>query len=135
MPRYAPNKVPAAVKRRYFELIRAEVRGSVAARAVGVSVSCGSVWFVEAGRVSFIERPISRRYFSQDDRIEIADGLRRGESVKVIAARIGKSRNTQFELRIASYLGRTGYQLDFETLTDIVATRWTVPASADSRRA
>jgi hypothetical protein len=34
-----------------------------------------------------------------------------------------ESRNTQFELRIASYLGRAGYRLDFETLTDIVATR------------
>jgi len=32
------------------------------------------------------------------------------------------SRNTQFELRIASYLGRAGYRLDFESLTDIVAT-------------
>ncbi|MGY1988350.1 hypothetical protein ACI792_19210 [Blastococcus sp. SYSU DS0669] len=32
-------------------------------------------------------------------------------------------RNTQFELRIASYLARTGHRLDFETLTDIVATR------------
>jgi IS30 family transposase len=82
--------MPAAVKRRYFELLRAGVRGSVAARAVGVSVSCGSVWFVDAGRVSFIERPISRRYLSQDERIEIADGLHSGESVKVIAARIGK---------------------------------------------
>jgi len=34
-----------------------------------------------------------------------------------------ESRNTQFELRIASYLGRAGYRLDFGTLTDIVATR------------
>lgn len=54
-------------------------------------LSCGSVWCVEAGRVRVIERPISRRYISQDDRIEIAEGLSAGESVKVIAARIGKS--------------------------------------------
>ncbi len=33
------------------------------------------------------------------------------------------SRNTQFELRIASYLGRRGYRLDLSTLTDIIATR------------
>jgi IS30 family transposase len=91
MPRYAPNKMPAGVKRRYFELIRAGVRGSVAAREVGVSLSCGSVWFVEAGRVHVIERPISRRYLNQDDRIEIAEGLASGDSVKVIARRIGKS--------------------------------------------
>jgi len=41
MPRYAPNKMPAGVKRRYFELIRAGIVGSVAAQAVGVSLSCG----------------------------------------------------------------------------------------------
>ena len=34
-----------------------------------------------------------------------------------------ESRNTQFELRIASYLARAGYRLDFSSLTDIVATR------------
>jgi IS30 family transposase len=90
MPRYAPNKMPTPVKRRYFELIRSGLSGSAAAQQVGMSLSCGSVWFVDAGRVSFIETPISPRYLSQDDRIEIADGLARGEPVKVIAARIGK---------------------------------------------
>jgi IS30 family transposase len=96
MPRYAPNKMPPAVKKRFFELIRAGVRASVAAREVGVSVSCGSVWFVDAGRVHVIERPISPRYLSQDDRIEIADSLRRGESVAAIADRIGKSFQTVY---------------------------------------
>src|SRR5215217_4207618 len=91
MPRYAHNKMPAAVKRRYFELIRTGLSGSAAAQEVGVSLSCGSLWFIDAGRVSFIEIPISPRYLSQDDRIEIADGLARGEPVKVIAARIGKT--------------------------------------------
>jgi IS30 family transposase len=83
--------MPAAVKRRYFELIRTGLSGAAAAQEVGVSLSCGSVWFIDAGRVSFIETPISPRYLSQDDRIEIADGLARGEPVKVIAARIGKT--------------------------------------------
>src|SRR5215216_3599814 len=91
MPRYAHNKMPAAVKRRYFELIRTGLSGSAAAQEVGVSLSCGSLWFIDAGRVSFIEIPISPRYLSQDDRIEIADGLARGEPVKLIAARIGKT--------------------------------------------
>jgi transposase, IS30 family len=91
MPRYAPNKRPAAVKRRYFELIRTGLSGSQAAERVGVSLSCGSLWFIDAGRVSFIETPISQRYLCQDDRIEIADGLSHGEPVKEIAARIGKS--------------------------------------------
>jgi IS30 family transposase len=91
MPRYAPNKMLIDVKRQYFQLIRSGVRGSVAAREVGVSVSCGSVWFVDAGRVYVIERPISRRYLNQDERIEIAEGLAAGRPVKVIAALIGKS--------------------------------------------
>jgi transposase, IS30 family len=91
MPRYAPNKMPAAVKCRYFELIRTGLSGSEAAKRVGVSLSCGSLWFIDAGQVSFVETPISARYLSQDDRIEIADGLRRGEPVKQIATRIGKS--------------------------------------------
>jgi transposase, IS30 family len=91
MPRYAPNKVPLDVKRRYFELIRTGMRGARAADEVGVSLSCGSLWFIDAGSVSYVESPISPRYLSQDDRIEIADGLARGERVKSIAARIGKS--------------------------------------------
>jgi transposase, IS30 family len=91
MPRYAPNKMSPEVKRRYFELIRAGMRGARAAAEVGVSLSCGSLWFIDAGRVSYVETPINGRYFSQHDRIEIADGLGRRERVKVIAARIGKS--------------------------------------------
>ena len=46
MPRYAPNKMPLAVKRRYFELIRTGLSGSAAAQQVGVSLSCGSLWFM-----------------------------------------------------------------------------------------
>lgn len=66
--------------------------GAEAARRVGVSLSCGSLWFIDAGSVKISEsKPISSRYFSQDDRIEIADGLSNGEPVKAIAARIGKS--------------------------------------------
>ena len=96
MPRYAPNKRPVEVKRRYFELIRQGLSGASAAHQVGVSLSCGSLWFIDAGRVSFVEAPISPRYLSQDDRIEIADGLARGEPVKQIAARIGKSYQTVY---------------------------------------
>jgi IS30 family transposase len=83
--------MPAAVKRRYFELIRTGLSGSAAGQEVGVSLSCGSLWFIDAGRVSFIDTAISPRYLSQDDRIEIADGLAQGEPVKAIAARIGKT--------------------------------------------
>ncbi|WP_197704617.1 IS30 family transposase [Jatrophihabitans sp. GAS493] len=46
--------------------------------------------------MNFLERPISGRYLTQDDRIEIADGLAAGEKVKFIAARIGKSYQTVY---------------------------------------
>jgi IS30 family transposase len=50
------------------------------------------LWFIDAGSVTIIERErISPRFLSQDDRIEIADGLAAREPVKSIAARIGKS--------------------------------------------
>jgi transposase, IS30 family len=85
------NKSAANTKAHYFELIRQGGSGSKAASAVGVSLSCGSLWFIDAGSVNFIETPISSRYFNQDDRIAIADGLAQQEPVKSIAARIGKS--------------------------------------------
>lgn len=96
MPRYAPNKMPPVVKRRYFELIRTGLSGSAAANRVGVSLSCGSLWFIDAGQVSFVETAISPRYLSQDDRIEIAEGIAHGEPVKQIAARIGKSHQSVY---------------------------------------
>ena len=64
MPRYAPNKMPASVKRRYFELIRTGICGAEAARTVGVSLSCGSLWFIDAGSVQFVDTPISPREVS-----------------------------------------------------------------------
>ena len=91
MARWAWNRSAVATKARYFELIRQGWSGSKASEAVGVSLSCGSLWFIDAGSVSFVETPINSRYFSQNDRIEIGDGLARGEPVKEIAARIGKT--------------------------------------------
>jgi len=91
VPHHAWNKASLDNKRRFFELIRQGFSGQAASLAVGVSPSCGSLWFIDADRVSFIEQPINRRYLSQDDRIEIAQGLAVGEPVKSIAARIGKS--------------------------------------------
>jgi hypothetical protein len=88
MPRYAPNKMPPEVKRRYFQLIRQGRSGSAASESVGVSLSCGSVWFIDAGSVDFIDKPISTLYLTLDDPIEVSDGLAAGEPVKSIAARI-----------------------------------------------
>jgi IS30 family transposase len=96
MPHWAWNKAPAEAKRQFFELIRQGSSGEAASLIVGVSPSCGSLWFIDAGSVNFIQRPISGRYLTQDDRIEIADGLAAGEAVKSIAYRIGKSYQTVY---------------------------------------
>lgn len=66
MPRYAPNKMSPDVKRRYFELIRQGLSGSATSSQVGVSLSCGSLWFIDAGSVDFVDKPISRRYLTWD---------------------------------------------------------------------
>lgn len=97
MPRYAPNKMPGSVKKRYFELIRQGYRGAAAARAVGVSVSCGSLWFLDAGGVLIPDpAPVSSRFLGQDDRIAIADGLAARLDKKIIAAQIGRSFQTVY---------------------------------------
>ncbi|MBS1674498.1 MAG: IS30 family transposase [Actinobacteria bacterium] len=91
MAHRAWNGAAPTVKRRFYELIRQGWSAQAASLEVGVSPSAGSLWFIDAGSVKFIDTPISNRYLSQDDRIEIADGLDAGEPVKVIASRIGKS--------------------------------------------
>ena len=96
MPHRAWNKSSPAAKRRFFELVRAGWSGQAASLEVGVSPSAGSLWFIDAGGVRFVDTPISNRYLSQDDRIEIADGLAVEEPVKQIAARIGKSYQTVY---------------------------------------
>jgi IS30 family transposase len=84
--------MPTAVKKEYFELLREGYRGAAAARRVGVSTSCGSLWFIDAGSMLVPDPgPISPRFLTQDDRITIADGLHTNQSVKQIAAVIGKS--------------------------------------------
>src|SRR5258708_14398315 len=91
MPRRAHNKMSASVKKQYFELIREGYKGAAAARVVGVSTSCGSLWFLDAGGMLVPEAgPISSRFLDQDDRIAIADGLSAGRAGKEIAAAIRK---------------------------------------------
>lgn len=96
MPRWAHNKLPSSVRRQYFELVRSGLKGAAAARRVGVSTSCGSLWFIDAGSMAPPDIPISPRFLSQDDRIAIADGLAAGRPVKEIAASIGKSFQTVY---------------------------------------
>lgn len=47
-------------------------------------------------RADSVAAMVTARFLSQDDRIEIADGLARGEPVKLIAARIGRSYQTVY---------------------------------------
>ena len=97
MPRWAHNKLPSSVQQRYFELVRSGLKGAEAARRVGVSTSCGSLWFIDAGRMAVPEpASISSRFLTQDDRIAIADGLAAKVPVKEIAAAIGKSFQTVY---------------------------------------
>jgi hypothetical protein len=64
MPRGGANRASVAVKRRsYFQLIRQGLRGAAAARQVGVSTSCGSLWFIDAGGVMIHDPgPVSARF-------------------------------------------------------------------------
>ncbi|MPY51094.1 IS30 family transposase [Streptomyces acidicola] len=97
MPKYAPNKMPSSVKKQYFELLREGYKGAAAARVVGVSASCGSNWFIEAGSMIVPDTgPISPRFLTQNDRIAIADGLQAKQTVKEIATSIGKSFQTVY---------------------------------------
>ncbi|MEV0831309.1 helix-turn-helix domain-containing protein, partial [Nonomuraea rubra] len=92
MPRWAHNKMPTVTKKRYFELLRQGYKGAAAARVVGVSTSCGSLWFLDAGGMLVPDPgPVSPRFLTQNDRIAIADGVQAKQSVKQIAATIGKS--------------------------------------------
>src|SRR5918995_1635829 len=97
MPRWAHNKLPSSVRQRYFELVRSGLKGSEAAGRVGVSTSCGSLWFIDAGRMALPDpSPTSPRFLTQDDRIAIADGLAAKVPIKEIAASIGKTFQTVY---------------------------------------
>ncbi|MEV3927496.1 IS30 family transposase [Actinomadura coerulea] len=84
------------MKKRYFDLLREGYKGAAAARVVGVSASCGSNWFLDAGGMVVPDVPVSSRFLTQDDRIAIADGLHAGLDVKEIAVSIGKSFQTVY---------------------------------------
>ena len=66
MGRGGHNRAPLEVKRRYFELIGQGCSGSDAAVQVGVSLSCGSLscgslWFIDAGSVNIVEQTQATR--------------------------------------------------------------------------
>ncbi|MFI5635729.1 helix-turn-helix domain-containing protein [Streptomyces sp. NPDC051664] len=85
------------MKKRYFELLREGLKGAAAARAVGVSTSCGSLWFIGAGSMIIPDPcPVPPRFLTQDDRITIANGPHMHQNVKEVAASIGKRFQTVY---------------------------------------
>lgn len=88
------TREPVAVKARYFRLIRTGMKGAAAARLVGVSTSCRSLWYIEAGSMAPDDKPVTSRFLTQDDRIAIAEALADGVPVAQIAEQLGKHRST-----------------------------------------
>src|SRR4051794_34323527 len=86
-----------SVKRAFWDSIVLEgVSTDEAARRVGVRRSTGHLWFVQAGGMppSTLTGTRTDRYLGPEDREEIMCGLRGGESIRSIAARLDRSPST-----------------------------------------
>ena len=59
MSGWAWNTSDPLTKRQFFVLLRQGVSSHAAALSVGVSPNCGSLWFIDAGSVKFIDTPVS----------------------------------------------------------------------------
>jgi transposase, IS30 family len=88
-------QLPRMVQAGFWEAVRSGLGVEEAALAAGVAVEQGYRWLRRAGGVkSNGPRPVSGRYLSVGEREEIAVGLAAGESVRVVAARLGRSAST-----------------------------------------
>jgi transposase, IS30 family len=86
---------PRAVEAMFWEGIRSGLGTLEAGLAAGVSHGIAFRWFKKAGGVkSNGPRAAGGRYLSVGEREEIAVGLAAGESVRVIAARLGRAPST-----------------------------------------
>ena len=86
--------LPRVVRERFWELVRSGVSPRDAGVAVG-NRECARRWFAAAGGVKGNgPGPVSGRYLSLAEREEIAVGLAREESYRVIGARIGRPAST-----------------------------------------
>jgi IS30 family transposase len=86
---------PRAVEAEFWEGVRSGLGVGEAGRAAGVSPEMAYRWFRQAGGVkSNGPRPAGGRFLSVGEREEIAVGLAAGQSVRVIAARLGRSPST-----------------------------------------
>ncbi len=103
-----PGRRPQSAKREQFMRLLAKGWTVAAARRqVGASRSTGNRWkngynlYRRGELVGFVaaldpvvERTISARFLSAEERVEIADRLRAGESIRAIAAALGRAPST-----------------------------------------
>ena len=86
---------PRALEVQFWEGIRSGLGIQEAGWAAGVGREIAFRWFKQAGGVKANgPRPVCGRYLSVAEREEIAVGLAAGESVRAIAARLGRSPST-----------------------------------------
>jgi transposase, IS30 family len=87
--------LPRVVEVLFWEGVRSGLGTEAAGLAAGVGQTVAWRWFAAAGGVkSNGPRPVSGRYLSVAEREEIAVGLAGGESVRAVAARLGRSPST-----------------------------------------
>ena len=85
------------VQRRFWELIAAGWSSEDAGVAVGVSATCGGKWFRRLGGVNpRMQGPQGQKRprLSPDEREQIMIGTAQGESIRSIAARLGRAPST-----------------------------------------
>jgi IS30 family transposase len=89
------SRFSRALRRRFWVLIAQGLSTEAAADGVGVSWTCGRVWFRDSGGMAplSLNEP-SGRYLSMSEREEIAMGRAAGQGVREIARRIGRDPGT-----------------------------------------
>jgi transposase, IS30 family len=93
--KYGRPAAPRALQAQFWEGIRSGLGSVEAGRAAGVGQVVASSWFKQAGGVKGNgPRPAGGRYLSVGEREEIAVALAAGESLRGIAARLGRAPST-----------------------------------------
>ena len=93
--KYGRPAAPRALQAQFWEGIRSGLSMGEAALAAGAGLQMAQGWFRQAGGVkSNGPRPAAGRYLSVAEREEIAVGLAARQSVRAIAARLGRSPST-----------------------------------------
>ena len=87
---------PRSVRQRFWLLIQAGVLREDAAREVGYNGGQGRRWFDQSGGVipAYVLKPPGGRFLSFAEREEILAGVERGESMRLIAGRLGRAPST-----------------------------------------